>query len=105
MSLRGFAAGSLALVVLEVAVQKGSSKKASGLVTKSGELFAHVLSPTVPGLRWYAGAGAGVDPTPGTPYTSPGATGAAYRPGPLRPGPQNKTIDRTVNGVGPVRST
>lgn len=93
MSVRGFAAGSLALIALETLVQQGASDKAGGLLTKSSELLEHVLSATTPGLHWYAGRGVTTTAPPGlaTPNT-PTAVAVST-------GPTNPTIDQFINGL------
>lgn len=81
MSLRGFAAGSLALIALETLVQDGASSRVGGLLGKSAELVQHVLSPTVPGLHWYASStGPDAANTTGQNSGSSSAVTAAYAP-------------------------
>lgn len=102
MSARGFLTGSLALIVLETLVQKGASDKAGGLIAKTAEVVHHILSPSTPGLHWYAGGGAaaaGVGGQAPTTLGKPSSSGAVV----VKAGPQNPTVDRFVN-VGAVRS-
>jgi hypothetical protein len=55
--LRGFLTGYLALVALSALVTESGSKKASGLLGTLSSIIERALSPGVPAIPNYRGAG------------------------------------------------
>jgi len=78
---RGVAAGSLALVTLELLVQDSSSKRLGPLFALPGTWAQKFLDPTVPAFHVAGSSSSSAPPKPDTnlPYTNPG--GGAGAPG------------------------
>lgn len=110
---RGVAAGSLALVTLELLVQPSASGRVAGLFGLPGKWAQKFLDPTVPTFHIPGGKSSAPDygPYNKTPqYTNPGggagSSGSDLLPK-LLPGQGNAGtgLPTTASGTGPIYST